>query len=174
MAAMESREKNCRKTIKAINKEAKNKIMEFEGKISKVLPVRSGTSSKGEWKMLPFVFEYYERPDDRWSDKVLLETMDPAIMGKIAAYVERGANHKGIVENGFMKLKGEIKCRCGFSHSVRDWTDKDGKTSYFNQLRIYKFEILTERNVAVEQPQAPSLQASYQQPAAQDDDDLPF
>jgi hypothetical protein len=152
--------------------------MEFEGRISKVLPVRSGTSSKGEWKTLPFVFEYFERPDDRWSDKVLLETMDPAIMGKIGAYVERGADHKGIVENGCMKLKGEIKCRCGFSHSVREWTDKDGKTSHFNQVRLYKFEILTEQNVDVPQQQAqqhtPSFPPPYQQPAAQENDDLPF
>jgi len=152
--------------------------MEFEGRIIKVLPVRSGTSSKGEWKTLPFVFEYYERPDDRWSDKVLLETMDPAIMGKIGAFVERGADHKGIMENGCMKLKGEIKCRCGFSHSVREWTDKEGKTGHFNQVRLYKFEILTEQNVAVvqqqTQQQAPSFPPPYPQPAALENDDLPF
>ena len=152
--------------------------MEFEGRITKVLPVRSGTSSKGEWKALPFVFEYFERTDDRWSDKVLLETMEPSIMGQIGAYVERGADHKGIVENGCMKMKGEIKCRCGFSHSVRDWTDKEGKTSYFNQVRLYKFEILTEQNVAVAQQQtqqhAQPFPQANQQPAAQEDDDLPF
>ena len=152
--------------------------MEFEGRISKVLPVRSGTGKNGEWKDLPFVFEYFEIVDQRWSDKVLLETMDPAIMGKIGAYVERGADHKGIVENGCMKLKAEIKCRCGFSHSVRDYTDKEGKTGYFNQLRLYKFEILTEQNVAVAQQQtqqqAPSFPPPYPQPAAQENDDLPF
>jgi len=152
--------------------------MEFEGRIAKVLPVRSGTGKNGEWKALPFVFEYFESADQRWSDKVLLETMEPGIMGKIGAYVERGADHKGIVENGSMKLKGEIKCRCGFSHSVRDWTDKEGKTSYFNQIRLYKFEILTEQNVAVPQqqtqPQAPSFPPPYPQPTAQENDDLPF
>lgn len=152
--------------------------MEFEGRISKVLPVRSGTSSKGEWKALPFVFEYFESADQRWSDRVLLETMEPAIMGKIGAYVERGVDGKGIVENGCMKLKGEIKCRCGFSHSVREWTDKEGKTSNFNQVRLYKFEILTEQNVAVPQQQtqqqAPSFPPPYPQPAAQENDDLPF
>ena len=100
-------------------------------------------------------------------------------MGKIGAYVERGADHKGIVENGCMKLKAEIKCRCGFSHSVRDYTDKDGKTSYFNQVRLYKFEILTEQNVAVAQQQtqqqAPSFPPPYPQPAGgQEHDDLPF
>ena len=151
--------------------------MEFEGRITKVLPVRSGTSSKGEWKALPFVVEYFENADQRWSDKVLLETMDPNIMGQIGAYVERGADHKGIVENGCMKMKGEIKCRCGFSHSVREWTDKDGKTSHFNQVRLYKFEILTEQNVAVVQQQTQQhtqpFMPTNQQPAAQEDDDLP-
>ena len=151
--------------------------MEFEGRILKVLPVRSGTSSKGEWKALPFVFEYFESQDQRWSDKVLLETMEPSVMGKIGAYVERGADNKGIVENGCMKLKGEIKCRCGFSHSVREWTDKDGKTSHFNQVRLYKFEILTEQNVDVVQQQtkqnAPSFPPPYPQ-SAQENDDLPF
>lgn len=152
--------------------------MEFEGRIIKVLPVRSGTSSKGEWKALPFVFEYFESADQRWSDKVLLETMEPGIMGQIGAYVERGADGKGIVENGCMKLKGEIKCRCGFSHSVREWTDKEGKTSHFNQVRLYKFEILAEQNIAVQQQQtrqqAPSFAPTNQQPAAQENDDLPF
>ena len=148
--------------------------MEFNGRITKVLPVRSGTGKNGEWKALPFVFEYFENDEQRWSDKVLLETMEPGIMGKIGAYVERGADHKGIVENGCMKMKGEIKCRCGFSHSVRDWTDKDGKTSYFNQVRLYKFEILTEQNVAIPPQQAPSFQPPYPQPVAQDNDDLPF
>jgi len=150
--------------------------MEFEGRITKVLPVRSGTSVKGEWKTLPFVFEYFENADQRWSDKVLLETMDPAIMGQIGAYVVRGSDHKGIVENGCMKLKGEIKCRCGFSHSVREWTDKEGKTSHFNQVRLYKFEIMTDVAVIQQQTQqqAPSFQQPYPQPAAQENDDLPF
>ena len=151
--------------------------MEFEGRILKVLPVRTGTSQKGEWKALPFVFEYFESGDQRWSDKVLLETMEPSVMGKIGAFVERGTDNKGIVENGCMKLKGEIKCRCGFSHSVREWTDKDGKTSHFNQVRLYKFEILTEQNVAVVQQQtkqeAPSFPPPYPQ-SAQENDDLPF
>lgn len=149
--------------------------MEFDGRITKVLPVRSGTSQKGEWKALPFVFEYFERPDDRWSDKVLLETMEPSIMGKIGAFVERGADNKGIVENGIMKLKGEIKCRCGFSHSVREWTDRDGKTSYFNQVRMYKFELASEQNQAQDQQhQQQSVQKSESFRPEQVDDGLPF
>ena len=155
--------------------------MEFEGRIAKVLPVRSGTSSKGEWKALPFVFEYFENDDQRWSDKVLLETMEPGIMGKIGAYVERGADGKGIVENGCMKLKAEIPCRCGFSHSVREWTDKEGKTSYFNQVRLYKFEVTAQGAAAQPQTQQPAYQPQPQMPfgapqqqGGGDDDDLPF
>ena len=146
--------------------------MEFEGRIAKVLPVRSGTSSKGEWKALPFVFEYFENDDQRWSDKVLLETMEPGIMGKIGAYVERGADGKGIVENGCMKLKAEIPCRCGFSHSVRDWTDKEGKTSYFNQVRLYKFEVTAQG--AAPQPQAQMPFGAPQPQGGGETDDVPF
>lgn len=147
--------------------------MEFEGRIQKVLPVRSGTGQKGEWRALPFVFEYFERHEDRWSDKVLLETMDQGIMGKIGAFVERGKDGKGIVENGCMKLKGEIHCRCGFSHSVREWTGSDGKTSIFNQIRLYKFEIVHEQSPQV-QEQAPSFPPPYPQPKQEENDDLPF
>lgn len=142
--------------------------MEFEGRITKVLPTRSGTSMRGEWKVLPFVFEYFERADDRYSDRVLLETMDHAIMGKIGAYVERGADGKGIVEKGAMKLKSEIRCRCGFSHNVKDYTDKGGKQGTLNQIRVYKFEIIGA------QPQPQIMPASQPQPQNQEYDDLPF
>ena len=61
--------------------------MEFEGRITRVLPVRSGTSQNGnEWKRLPFVFAYYENPDQRCEDKVLLETFDTNQMAEIAKY----------------------------------------------------------------------------------------
>ena len=74
--------------------------MEFEGRISRVLPIRSGTSQKGEWKVLPFVFEYFENADQRWPDRVLLETMDSNIMAQIGAYLKKGADNKAVVENG--------------------------------------------------------------------------
>ena len=148
--------------------------MEFEGRIQKVLPTRSGTSQRGEWKTLPFVFEYFENSEQRWSDKVLLETMDHDVMRAIGQYVERGQDNKGIEVNGEMKLKSEIKCRCGFSHSVREWEGK-----YFNQVRLYKFEILTEQDVAVvqqqTQQQVPTFPPPYPPiPQTGESDDLPF
>lgn len=155
--------------------------MEFEGRILRVLPTRSGTSSKGtEWKTLPFVFEYFESDDQRWSDKVFLETMDHDVMRAIGQFVERGADNKGIEENGSLKLKGEIKCRCGFSHSVREWEGK-----LFNQVRLYKFELVTgaatqpqpTEQIQQQMPPHYASQAPFppQQPAPMEDsDDLPF
>ena len=93
--------------------------MEFEGRIQRVLPVRSGTSQRGEWKALPFVFEYFESGDQRWSDKVLLETFDTNIMSQIGRYLKKGQDGKAVIENGECVLLAELKCKCGFSHSVR-------------------------------------------------------
>ena len=110
----------------------------------RVLPVRSGTSAKGEWKTLPFVFEYFENAEQRWSDKVLLETFDQGIMGQIGRFVKRGPDGKGIYENGSAVLTGEIKCRVGFSHSVRSGNRQDGTPFNMNDIRLYKFELIQQ------------------------------
>ena len=115
--------------------------MEFEGRISRVLPVRSGTSQKGDWKVLPFVFEYFETEDQRWPDRVLLETMDTNIMAQIGAYLKKGADGKAVVENGECVLMYELKCRVGFSHGVREYDKQDGTKVTINNVRCYKFEI---------------------------------
>lgn len=150
--------------------------MEFEGRIAKVLPVRSGTGQKGEWKVLPFVFEFFESADQRWSDKVYLETMDHDVMRAIGQFVERGPDNKGIEENGQMKLKVEIKCRCGFSHSVREWEGK-----MYNRIQLYKFELVhgtaaipqhTEQKQEQQQPL--TVQHPYFPPVQGEEDDLPF
>ena len=166
--------------------------MEFEGRISRVLPIRSGTSQKGEWKVLPFVFEYFENADQRWPDRVLLETMDSNIMAQIGAYLKKGADNKAVVENGECVLLYELKCRVGFSHSVRDYDRQDGTKATINNIRCYKFEIAGQqgqqggRAAVIQQhteqisPQAqptipPSFPPPYPQPTGgQADDDLPF
>jgi hypothetical protein len=127
--------------------------MEFEGRISRVLPVRSGTSQKGEWKVLPFVFEYFEKDDQRWPDRVLLETMDTNIMAQIGAYLKKGSDGKAVVENGECVLMYELKCRVGFSHSVREYDKQDGTKVTINNIRCYKFEIAGQQG---QQPQRPA------------------
>lgn len=127
--------------------------MEFQGRIQRVLPVRSGTSQRGEWKQLPFVFEYFESGEQRWSDKVLLETFDTNIMAQIGKYLKKGPDGKAVIENGECVLLCEIKCKCGFSHSVRTFDKQDGTKATINDVRLYKFEL-----IAAQQTQQPAPQ----------------
>ena len=155
--------------------------MEFEGRIQRVLPVRSGTSQRGEWKALPFVFEYFETEDQRWSDKVLLETFDTNIMAQIGAYLKKGADGKAVVENGECVMLCELKCRCGFSHSVRTFDKQDGTKATVNDLRLYKFEVIAQGAAVQPQAQQPPYQPQAQMPfgapqqqGGGENDDLPF
>ena len=132
--------------------------MEFQGRIAKVLPVRSGVSQRtgNEWKSLPFIFEYFENPSDRYADSVMLETFDTKV-----------------IEN----LKEGMEVRCGFGHKTREYT-KDGKTMIINDIRLYKIE-----SVHKEQPAGQASEVGAQQQGAAptpqqqegcDNDDLPF
>lgn len=124
--------------------------MEFEGRIQKVLPVRSGTSQRGEWKALPFVFEYFEHETDRYSDSVVLETFDTKV-----------------IEN----LKEGMKVKCGFSHRIREY---EGKV--YNELRLYKIESVRNTHQPSPQPrQAPFYaQTAPENTNGEEVDDLPF
>ena len=135
--------------------------MEFEGRILKVLPKQEGVSEKtgNAWATQEFIFEYFEHPTDRYSDKVLLRTFDTNHMAQLV----EGAN-----------------VRIGFGHSVRDYT-KDGKTSTFNEVRLYKFEVISKPSDApTEQPQATNQQPQQNAPTGDangeggKDDDLTF
>jgi hypothetical protein len=158
--------------------------MEFEGRISRVLPVRSGTSQRGEWKALPFVFEYFESNDQRWPDRVLLETMDTNIMAQIGAYLKKGADGKAVVENGDCVLQYELKCRVGFSHGVRDFDRQDGTKGISNNIRCYKFEIAGQQGQQPAAHQAPqaqqtaapvmAAQSPFLPQSTEEVDDLPF
>lgn len=141
--------------------------MEFQGRIAKVLPARSGVSQRtgNEWKSLPFIFEYFENQNDRWSDKVLLETFN---------------------ETEISLIEENAKVRIGFAHSVREWTNQRGETQRFNEVRMYKFERL-DATPASNAPQAAPAADPAPAPAAQQEavsdgqklngegnDDLPF
>ena len=131
--------------------------MEFQGRVKKLLPVRSGVSQRtgNEWKSLPFIFEYHENPTDRYADTVLLETFDT-----------------NVIEN----LKEGMEIRCGFGHRTREY---EGKV--YNELRLYKIESVRGANQA---PQAANDAAAEQSPSPQNNapqapqndanDDLPF
>lgn len=161
--------------------------MEFEGRITRVMPAREGTSQRGNsWKALPFVFAYFENDDQRWEDRVLLETFDTTIMAQIGQFCEKDASGKVVIDElGRVKLKTiDIKCRCGFSHNVKDVTRRDGSgTATINEMRCYKLEIKNEVVQGHFGPANPKIQTVY--PAAQpaqepfppqqpEADDLPF
>lgn len=116
--------------------------MEFQGRISKVLPMRTGTSERtgNQWQALPFVFEYFEHDTDRYADSVVLETFDTNVIAGICSCCEHDATGGLVVENGEMKLTREIKCTCGFSHKVRTFTNQQGEIKTFNDIRLYKIE----------------------------------
>lgn len=131
--------------------------MEFQGRVKKILPLRSGVSQRtgNEWKSLPFIFEYFENPTDRFADTVLLETFDT-----------------NVIDN----LKEGMDIRCGFGHRTREY---EGKT--YNELRLYKIESVKGAQQA---PQGANAPAEAQQTATQPiavqtaqnnaNDDLPF
>ena len=132
--------------------------MEVQGRILRVLPVRSGVSQRGEWKTLPFVFEFFEKDDQRWSDKVLLETFDTNIMAQIGSYLKKGQDGNAVIENGECVLLAEFKCKIGFSHSVRSFDRQDGTRATINELRIYKFEPVNAQQPQQQQAQQPGTQ----------------
>ena len=119
--------------------------------------MRSGTSQKtgNEWKALPFIFEYFENPSDRYADTVVLETLDTNIIPHI---------------------KEGMEVKIGFGHHASEY---DGK--YYNNLRMYSFEIVKEQFARPKaQPQQQPAAQQQQQPAAQQQqqpaecDELPF
>lgn len=115
--------------------------MEVQGRIFKLLPVRSGTKSNGEpWAAQDFVFEFFETQDQRTSDKVPLSVMNE----RIAEY----DLHEG------------DEVRIGFGHKVREWQGR-----YFPEFWIYKFEKL--KSAAVPQAQQAQQQAQQTQQQTQ-------
>jgi hypothetical protein len=136
--------------------------MEFQGRISKVLPMRQGTSARtgNEWYAQPFVFEYYEHETDRYADSVVLETFDTNIIPH---------------------LKEGMEVICGFGHKAKTITKQDGTQTTINEMRLYKIESVKGAKQA---PQAANAPAAVQQPTPplpepqnpsnQANDDLPF
>jgi hypothetical protein len=76
-----------------------------------------------------------------------------------------------------VKLTGQIPCKIGFGHKVREFQNKQGETVTVNELRIYSMEILSANGAAAQQQPAaqPAPQPQPQVPfPSENDDDLPF
>lgn len=90
--------------------------MIFQGRIQKVMGVQSGTSANGrEWSKQEFVFEYFENPNDRFSDKVVLSALNE----RIKEY----------------DLHENDEVRIGFGHRAKEYQGR-----MYNEIYIYSFE----------------------------------
>jgi hypothetical protein len=152
--------------------------MEFQGRITAVLPARTGTRQDGsEWIDLSFVFAYYENSEQRFEDSVLVSTFDTNIITQIAPYIVKGADGKAVVENDVVKMNvNHIPCRCGFSLKVKTIKKKDESgTIKIQESRCYRLEVLgMQQQQAAPQPQ-PQVQVPFPpQNQGGKDDDLPF
>ena len=154
--------------------------MQFTGRIYRIYPVQSGTSANGnDWSRQDFIFEYFEQPNDRYADRVLLSVMNDRI-------------------KEYDLHEGE-ECIIGFAHTTREYQGR-----CFNDIRVYHFEKVKQVGFSegagpaakpqgtVEQqtaqptqgqlfPPNPTLGPGYQngqtptaQPTQQGNEDLPF
>lgn len=132
--------------------------MKFQGRVKKMLPLRSGISQKtgNEWKALPFIFEYYENETDRFPDSVVLETRDTKV-----------------IEG----LKEGMEIVVGFGHRIHEYEGR-----WFNELKIYSLESVARAQNAAPQAAKPADPMNnppgFERPATGDgngdNDDLPF
>lgn len=134
--------------------------MKFQGRIKKLLPTRQGVSQRtgNEWKAQPFIFEYFENPNDRYADEVLLETFDTNIIPH---------------------LKEGMEVIIGFGHKVREFTpttgDRAGQVQYINDLRIYSMQSVAKAQAQQDGTNGTPVTSSAPQTAGgQEVDDLPF
>jgi hypothetical protein len=135
--------------------------MKFQGRIKKLLTPRQGVSQRtgNEWKAQPFIFEYFENPNDRYADEVLLETFDTNIIPH---------------------LKENMEVIIGFGHKVREFTpttgDRAGQTQYINDLRIYSMQSVQKAQAHRDETNSTTATSPAQQTTEgeKDNDDLPF
>lgn len=166
--------------------------MEFEGRITRVLPARTGTRQDGTtWVDLSFVFAYYESGEQRFEDSVLVNTFDTNIIRSISQFLAKTKDAEGkekvVYENDCAKmLVPHIPCRCGFSLRAKTVKKKDESGFIvIQENRCYKLEILGSQQQQQQQaPQPQSQQMPFPpqvdnfgypiQPHNPEDDDLPF
>ena len=133
--------------------------MEFIGRIMKVLPKQEGVSERtgNAWAHQSFVFEYFEDPNQRYSDKVVLQTFDTNVMAK---------------------LEENAQVRIDFGMNIREYM-KDGKLSVFNEPKVYRFERIdsaadTQPAPQTEQPATAPFPPAQPPQSGEKADDLPF
>ena len=123
--------------------------MDIKGKVHEVSPVMNVTET---FKKRELVIEYAENP--QYPEYIKFE----ALQDKVNLFDTVNVGDQVEV---FFNLRG------------RPWTDRNGKTSYFNTLVVWRLNVLSGQAAAAQAPQpeyAPPMDIS----SAPQDDDLPF
>lgn len=121
--------------------------MDIKGKVHEILPVQNVTET---FKKRELIVEYAENP--QYPEFIKFEALQDKI-------------------NLFDNVKTGDQVEVFFNLRGRPWTDKNGKTSYFNTLVVWRINVLSGAPASSPQPEyAPPADIS----SAPGEDDLPF
>ncbi|MEJ6981116.1 DUF3127 domain-containing protein [Pedobacter sp. P351] len=120
--------------------------MDIKGKVHEVLPVTNVTET---FKKRELIIEFAENP--QYPEFIKFEALQDKV-------------------NLFDPLKVGDQVEVFFNLRGRPWTDKSGKTAYFNTLVVWRVNVLG----ASAEGSAPEYAAPVDISSAAEDDDLPF
>lgn len=134
--------------------------MKVQGRIKKLLELRSGISAIGNrWRRQDFILEYFEKPEDKYAETVCLQVMND--------YIDEYDMHEGdevIVD---------------FGHRVNEYQGR-----IYTEMRIRSFEKVAQAPAPAVEPTADQKEAMEklknmaEQSATGDEngskDDMPF
>lgn len=146
--------------------------MIIEGRVTQILEPRTGKRNDGtEWKILPFIVEYFEHETDMTPQSVMLETFDT-----------------NVIDN----IKVDMTVKAVVSLKAEHWS-KDGREGWLQKIRLHNITCLAmpkkrkafmpqenqyaaaAANMAEQHDQtAAKANVPTAEPEGEDPDDLPF
>ncbi len=121
--------------------------MDIKGKVHEISPVQNVTDT---FKKRELIIEFAENP--QYPEFIKFEALQDKV-------------------NLFDNVKAGDQVEIFFNLRGRPWTDKSGKTSYFNTLVVWRLNVLSG---AQPEQQQPEYASQVDISAAPDEDDLPF
>lgn len=121
--------------------------MEVKGKVHEIGPVQNVSES---FKKRDLIVEYAENP--QYPEYIRFEALQDKV-------------------NLFDTVKVGDQVEVSFNLRGRPWTDKTGKTSYFNTLVVWRLNVLSAAAQGGSPELAPPVDISA---SSAEDDDLPF
>lgn len=122
--------------------------MDIKGKVHEISPVQNVTET---FKKRELVIEFAENP--QYPEFIKFEALQDKV-------------------NLFDSVKVGDQVEVFFNLRGRPWTDKNGKTSYFNTLVVWRLNVLSGNQEQAQQPEYATSPVDIS--ATPEDDDLPF